>query len=133
MGISASLVEFQPLEGCKSSRSFNYWTGTTKMKIKSELNPAMEVYSRYERPGENTELEHFISLLDAFELSELVKSVFYDSQSMTATYELIEMPPHIAWIIGQQVDRIAGITLTQYEDSAGCIGHGAPMAMDTEQ
>lgn len=100
------------------------------MKIKSELNPRMEVHSRYELPGEIAELEHFTNLLDAFKLSPQVESVFYDSKCCTAFYELIEMPRWLATIVGGQVDRLAEITLSQYERSDGRIDHGAPMALD---
>ena len=102
------------------------------MKIKSELNPTMKIRSRYELPGEYTELEHFVTLLDTFELSPQVRSILYDSGANCAFYELVEMPAWLRYVVGTQVDRLADIALSQFEDSTGRIAHGAPMALDGE-
>ena len=89
------------------------------MKIKSTKNPELDIYSRYDRQKENVELQNFTNFLDLFSLSQFLDEIFYDSGCDMAFYKFRVLPPCIEHKIKSDVDDLADIALSQYEDSWG--------------
>ncbi|WP_212637882.1 hypothetical protein [Desulfocicer vacuolatum] len=104
------------------------------MDIESIKNPDLNVSSRKDVHKEQVELKNFIALLDLFDLSQFLDSIFYDSGCDCAFYTFRSLPPCIDELkVKATVDQLADIALTQYEDSRGFIGHGALMDIEDKE
>ncbi|GAB6144207.1 hypothetical protein [Desulfocicer niacini] len=98
-----------------------------QINLKSRLNPGLVVDSRKDNPSELAELSNFVFLLDAAGLSVCSDHIFYDSGCSMCTWEYKPMPALIKYLIGCQVDELAMISISQFEDSHGLTIYGAPM------